>query len=111
MKANRTFLETTYFLLLTACSPSSVVLLTTQLTLPDDVLKSLARLGVRMTTRPSECTHLLCPHLVRTEKFLCALTRAPFILSAKWATASAAAKKLLRSFFYLFTLKLSHDMY
>jgi len=74
---------------------SGVVVLTTQVTLPDDVLKALARLGVRMTTRPSECTHLLCPHLVRTEKFLCALARAPFILSAKWATASAAAKTLL----------------
>lgn len=61
-----------------------------------------------MTTRPSECTHLLCPHLVRTEKFLCALARAPFILSAKWGTASAAAKMLLRSFFNLSSSKSSN---
>ena len=53
-----------------------------------------------MTSRPSECTHLLAPQLVRTEKFLCALVVAPFILTEKWATRSAAAKKLLRAFFF-----------
>ena len=55
-----------------------------------------------MTSRPSECTHLLAPQLVRTEKFLCALVVAPFILTEKWATRSAAAKKLLRAFFFFF---------
>ena len=54
-----------------------------------------------MTSRPSECTHLLAPQLVRTEKFLCALVVAPFILTEKWATRSAAAKRLLRAFFFL----------
>lgn len=57
-----------------------------------------------MTSRPSECTHLLAPHLVRTEKFLCALVVAPFILTEKWATRSAAVKKLLRAFSIYFTL-------
>ena len=52
-----------------------------------------------MTSRPSECTHLLAPQLVRTEKFLCALVVAPFILTEKWATRSAAVKKLLRACF------------
>jgi hypothetical protein len=51
-----------------------------------------------MTTRPTQCTHLLAPHLVRTEKFLCALAAAPYILEASWATNSAAAKRLLRRF-------------
>jgi hypothetical protein len=49
-----------------------------------------------MTTRPTQCTHLLAPHLVRTEKFLCALATAPYILEASWATNSASAKRLLR---------------
>ena len=49
-----------------------------------------------MTTKPTECTHLLASHLVRTEKFLCALAAAPFILSEEWALESAAAKRLLR---------------
>lgn len=59
-----------------------------------------------MTSRPSECTHLLAPQLVRTEKFLCALVVAPFILTEKWATRSAAVKKLLRAFFFFFFVSL-----
>jgi hypothetical protein len=48
-----------------------------------------------MTAKPAECTHLVVPHLVRTEKFLCALAVAPFILTAEWAIKSVAAKRLL----------------
>ncbi len=48
-----------------------------------------------MPERASDCTHLIAPHIVRTEKFLCALTAAPHIVTEKWATDSAAAKKLL----------------
>ncbi|KAF8058683.1 hypothetical protein FPV67DRAFT_1523362 [Lyophyllum atratum] len=73
----------------------TVRLMTTQVTLSEDVVKVLTKLGVKITTRPAECTHLLAPHLVRTEKFLCALANAPFILTEKWATESAAAKTLL----------------
>jgi len=110
-------------LLTLICSPSSkssyknpVRVMTTQVTLGEDVIKvclslwccdaitdilqALTKLGVKMTTRPSECTHLLAAQLVRTEKFLCALSGSPFILTDKWATASAAAKKLLRKYSY-----------
>ncbi|KAG6853738.1 hypothetical protein C0991_001873 [Blastosporella zonata] len=79
----------------------SVRLMTTQVTLTDDVIKTLTKLGVKITVKPSECTHLLAPHLVRTEKFLCSLAGAPFILTEKWATESAAAKKLLGELLYL----------
>ncbi|KAF8877711.1 hypothetical protein BD779DRAFT_1677212 [Infundibulicybe gibba] len=72
-----------------------VKLMTTQVTLSDEVIKALGKLGVRMTMRPSECTHLIVPHLVRTEKFLCALAVVPHILTEQWALKSAAAKKLL----------------
>jgi hypothetical protein len=56
-----------------------------------------------MTTKPSDCTHLVAPHLVRTEKFLCGLAAAPIVLSDKWALDSAAAKQVLREFFFFFT--------
>ncbi|PBK91515.1 BRCT domain-containing protein, partial [Armillaria gallica] len=78
-----------------------VKLMTTQVPLSDDVLKHLLKLGVKLTTRASECTHLLAPHVVRTEKFLCALAVSPWILSPKWATDSTASNKLLPEEDYL----------
>ncbi|KAK0461234.1 uncharacterized protein EV420DRAFT_1531024 [Desarmillaria tabescens] len=69
-----------------------VKLMTTQVPLSDD---HLIKLGVKLTTRPSECTHLLAPHVVRTEKFLCALAVSPWILSPEWATESVASNRLL----------------
>ena len=30
------------------------------------------------------CTHLAAPHILRTEKFLCALAYAPIVVSLKW---------------------------
>ncbi|KAG6825628.1 hypothetical protein H0H92_003009 [Tricholoma furcatifolium] len=86
-------------------------LMTTQVTLTDDVLKALTKLGVKITIKPSECTHLLAPHLVRTEKFLCALANAPFILTSKWATDSAAAKKLLDERNYLLRDKVNEKKF
>ena len=56
----------------------------------------LNKLGVKFVTRPTECTHLLVRSVVRTEKFLCAMAVAPFVLSEKWATMSAANRKLFR---------------
>lgn len=63
-----------------------------------DVLsKALGKLGVKFVTKPSECTHLLVKSVVRTEKFLCAMANAPYVLSEKWAVMSAATRKLLRA--------------
>ncbi len=86
--------------------------MTTQVTLSDSVvnvrlinwnllyiltaLQRLVKLGVKMVEKPSECTHLIAPHLVRTEKLLCAIAAQAFILKSEWATASAAANELLR---------------
>jgi len=59
--------------------------------------QALNKLGVKITTRPNECTHLIASNLVRTEKFLCALaSRAPWIVTEKWALKCAEAKKILR---------------
>ncbi|OSD06683.1 hypothetical protein PYCCODRAFT_1382487 [Trametes coccinea BRFM310] len=73
----------------------SVRVLTTQLSLGDDVVKTLTKLGVKFVTKPTECTHLLVKSVVRTEKFLCAMAVAPYVLSEKWAIASATVRKLM----------------
>ncbi|KAJ7198551.1 hypothetical protein GGX14DRAFT_665967 [Mycena pura] len=78
-----------------------IKLLTTQVELSDEVLKALAKLGAKVTNKSTECTHLLVPGIVRTEKFLCALAGAPFILTKEWALDSAAANELLPETDYL----------
>ncbi|KAF9037073.1 hypothetical protein BJ165DRAFT_1375475 [Panaeolus papilionaceus] len=76
--------------------PGDVVVMTTQVTLPDETVKTLDKLGVKFTTTPEECTHLIAASLVRTEKFICALaSNAPHILTKEWAVDSANAGKLL----------------
>ncbi|KAJ7072842.1 hypothetical protein C8F01DRAFT_1105429 [Mycena amicta] len=72
-----------------------VKLLTTKVDLSDGVLKALAKLGARVTNKPTECTHLITTGVVRTEKFLCALASSPVIVTEAWAVESAAAKELL----------------
>ncbi|KAJ6631463.1 hypothetical protein B0H10DRAFT_2207120 [Mycena sp. CBHHK59/15] len=79
----------------------SIKLMTTQVTISEEDLRSLVKLGVKITSRASECTHLIVPGLVRTEKFLCALAAAPFILTHEWAVDSVAAGKLLPEDDYL----------
>ncbi|THV02405.1 hypothetical protein K435DRAFT_717243 [Dendrothele bispora CBS 962.96] len=73
----------------------SVKLMTTQVKLSNEDVEALKDLGVKMTTKPSECTHLVAPQLVRTEKFLCALARSPYILTPNWVHESISAGKLL----------------
>lgn len=60
--------------------------------------QALTKLGVKLTARANECTHLLVPQLVRTEKFLCAMAVGPFILKEDWALDSASSKRILRMF-------------
>ncbi|KAJ7084479.1 hypothetical protein B0H15DRAFT_849331 [Mycena belliarum] len=76
-------------------STTAVRIMTTTLILPDPVLKTLSKLGAKSTSQLQECTHLIAPSLVRTEKLLCALAAGAYILSDKWAIDSAAASKLL----------------
>lgn len=49
-----------------------------------------------VTSKPSECTHLLAVGVVRTEKFLTAVANGAHILKKEWATESAKAGKILR---------------
>ena len=90
-----------------------IYLLTTQVVLTSDIVKvrsrlknetwhdmafvkALEKLGVIMSTKVSQCTHLIAPSLVRTEKFLCALASTPVVLQEAWAVQSVRAKQLLR---------------
>ncbi|KAI0369629.1 hypothetical protein BV20DRAFT_967587 [Pilatotrama ljubarskyi] len=71
-----------------------VRVMTTQVTLGDDVVRALTKMGVKIVTKPAECTHLVVRSVVRTEKFLCAVAVAPYVLSEKWAVVSAASRRL-----------------
>ncbi|OBZ78467.1 hypothetical protein A0H81_01608 [Grifola frondosa] len=70
----------------TRANPKTIKIMTTQ---------ALTRMGAKMTSKPAECTHLIAPNLVRTEKFLCAMPVAPFIVTGKWAVMSAAGRQFL----------------
>ncbi|EIW75709.1 hypothetical protein CONPUDRAFT_112253 [Coniophora puteana RWD-64-598 SS2] len=80
-----------------SASPSrkQVTILTTGVTLSDDVQKRLSKLGVRTTQTAAQCTHLVVKNVVRTEKFLSAMAVAPFIVTEEWAKDSAKAGTLL----------------
>ncbi|GJJ08998.1 hypothetical protein Clacol_003219 [Clathrus columnatus] len=94
--------------------PRKIRILTTKIEVPDDVeqvqftLKAiflyrdlvhmfqvLTKIGVKFTTKPTECTHLVASGMARTEKFLCALPQAPFVLNGDWLAACAKEKKIL----------------
>lgn len=49
--------------------------------------KGLADIGIQCVADPAACTHLAAPHIVRTEKFCCALARAPTVVSTEWPQA------------------------
>jgi mediator of DNA damage checkpoint protein 1 len=60
--------------------------------------QALEKLGVKMTSRAGDATHLIAPRIVRTEKMLCAIAQGAYILDEKWATDSADKKQLLRTY-------------
>lgn len=45
---------------------------------------------------PAQCTYLAAPHLVRTEKFCCALARAPVIVSIGWVEACIREERIVK---------------
>ncbi|KAF8841436.1 hypothetical protein BDN67DRAFT_980341 [Paxillus ammoniavirescens] len=80
---------------------TAVRLMTTGVTLSDDIIKRLTKLGIKMTTKPTDCTHLIAKGVVRTEKFLCAMSVSPHVLTEEWANATAKTSKLLPEDEYL----------
>ncbi len=57
--------------------------------------KRLRDLGVLLVQDPATCTHLAAPHIVRTQKFICALARAPMIISTDFVDQSLTSSELL----------------
>ncbi|KZT00911.1 uncharacterized protein LAESUDRAFT_731846 [Laetiporus sulphureus 93-53] len=92
-------------------SNKPIYIMTTQIAVSDEVIRALTKLGAKMTTKPAECTHLVVKSLVRTEKFLCAMAVAPYILNEKWLLASAARKRLLPEKDYLLVDPASESKY
>ncbi|KAL1746219.1 hypothetical protein HDZ31DRAFT_13732, partial [Schizophyllum fasciatum] len=76
-------------------SSGDIRMMTTGITLPDNVVAALGKLGVKVVTKPHECTHLVVARIVRTQKFLCALPFVSHVVSEDWAKKSAAQKALL----------------
>ncbi|KAI0083353.1 hypothetical protein BDY19DRAFT_1060990 [Irpex rosettiformis] len=74
---------------------SDVVVMTTQVNLPDDVIKAFAKLGGKFTTKPQECTHLVARSIVRTEKFLYAMAVGAHVVSVNWVEMCVAKKTIL----------------
>lgn len=59
--------------------------------------KGLANIGIQCVTDPAVCTHLAAPHIVRTEKFCCALAKAPIIVSTEWPQACLKAERVVEA--------------
>lgn len=68
-------------------------------------------MGVKFTIKPAECTHLVAKSLVRTEKFLCAMAVAPFIVTDKWVQTCVATKHILGEYCSFLFGSLVHELY
>lgn len=96
--------------------PKKIRILTTKIDVPDDIeqvcdmlmtwvtndsgfFKALTKLGVKFTTKPSECTHLIASGMARTEKFLCALPQAPYVLGKDWLAACVKEKRVVGMYY------------
>ncbi|KAL5495911.1 ESC4 [Sanghuangporus weigelae] len=74
---------------------SDIRLMTTQVTLSDQILKGLRQFGVQEAKKPTECNLLLANSIGRTEKFLCTMATARSIVTEAWAVESVKAKQIL----------------
>ncbi|KAL8984555.1 MAG: hypothetical protein Q9205_001508 [Flavoplaca limonia] len=54
----------------------------------------LRDLGILVTQDPTHCTHLASPSIVRTKKFVCALARAPMVISTEFVDDCLAKDEL-----------------
>ncbi|CDZ98130.1 Signaling protein SWIFT and related BRCT domain proteins [Phaffia rhodozyma] len=79
----------------TPASDAVAKILTTQVNLTTVQTRALAKIGAVVVISPADCTHLVTRTIARTEKFLCALSVSPFIVSQAWVTSSIKAGKLL----------------
>ncbi|KAI0808899.1 hypothetical protein BC629DRAFT_1480149, partial [Irpex lacteus] len=76
---------------------SNPIVMTTQVTLSDDLTKAFTKLGGKFTTKPAECTHLVARSIVRTEKFLCAMAVAEYVVGVGWVEMCVERGRILRT--------------
>lgn len=62
---------------------------------PMNIQKGLASIGIQCVADPASCTHLAAPHMVRTEKFCCALAKAPIIVTTEWPQACLREERIV----------------
>ncbi|KAL1920481.1 uncharacterized protein VTP21DRAFT_858 [Calcarisporiella thermophila] len=74
-------------------------------------INGLKALGAKMAKVPHECTHLIAHHVARTEKFLCAMSVAHFILSDDWVKDSISHGRLVDEESYLLKDKAAERNY
>lgn len=60
--------------------------------------QGLKQLGATSASGPGDCTHVVMKNLQRSEKLLCAMPVARYIVTEKWAIECAKARRLLRMF-------------
>lgn len=63
--------------------------------------KTLADAGIQCVLDPAQCTHLAAPQIVRTEKFCCALAKAPIVVSTDWVEACIRSENIVETQPYL----------
>ncbi|KAJ6259148.1 hypothetical protein Dda_6046 [Drechslerella dactyloides] len=64
--------------------------------------KLLRDIGIQCIENPDEhMTHVCAPRLVRTEKFICALARAPIIVNSAWVSKCLATRSIVDTSPYL----------
>lgn len=60
------------------------------------------KLGAKVTTNPSDCTHVVIERPVRTPKYLSAMSHTNFIVSKLWVIKSGQAGRFLNELKYAF---------
>jgi hypothetical protein len=61
----------------------------------DHLEQIVQRLGGRLVTNPSECTHLVTERIARTQKFMCAFNAVAHILTPNWVLESGKQNKFM----------------
>ena len=61
----------------------------------------LRNLGILITESHLNCTHVAAPRILRTQKFVCAVARAPVVVSTDFVEACIAKKQMMNPADYL----------
>jgi hypothetical protein len=90
-----------------------VVYMCTQVTLTDAETKGFKALGARTATTIKKCTHLITKSVLRTEKFLSAITcgTVTYIVTLDWVRDSVKQGKLLPEKDYLLNDEAAEALY